>query len=357
MANIQKRISKTGKVSYRALVRIKGCPPQSATFSSITKAREWASRTENKIKDGKYFSQIKSKKFLVSDMIDRYVRNELPKKPKVMQDWSGQLRWWKEKIGNYTLADITPSLLSKVRDVLSQEDSARGKPRSSSTINRYMTTLQCVFSIAIREWELLDVNPFLRIRKLKEPRGRVRYLNDKERIRLLKECKEIKNPYLYPVVLIAISTGARKMEILSLKWSEVDLQNGRVILEETKNGERRSLSLVKEVLEVIKRLYNKRESEVWLFPSKKNRDKPFDITRGWKRALKNAQIENFRFHDLRHTSASYLAMNGASMGEIADILGHKTLQMVKRYSHLSDAHKKSVIESMNKRIFGGENEK
>lgn len=357
MANIQKRASsKTGKTTYRALVRIKGCPPQSATFSSITKAREWASRTENKIKDGKYFSQIKSKKFLVSDMIDRYVKNELPKKPKIIKDWSSQLRWWREKIGNYTLADITPSLLSEMRDVLSQENSARGKPRSPSTINRYMTTLQCVFSIAIREWELLDINPFMRIRKLKEPRGRVRYLNDKERIGLLEECKKIKNPCLYPVVLIAISTGARKMEILSLKWGDVDLQNGRVILEETKNGERRSLSLVKEVLEVIKRLYNERESEDWIFPSK-DKKRPFDITRSWKRALKNAQVENFRFHDLRHTSASYLAMNGASMGEIADILGHKTLQMVKRYSHLSDAHKRGVVESMNKRIFGGENEK
>jgi integrase len=187
---------------------------------------------------------------------------------------------------------------------------------------------------------------------MKEGKPRVRFLSDEERENLLNACKNANNPYLYPAVIIALSTGARKMEVLSLKWDNVDLQNGRAVLQETKNGERRSIPLVVEALKVLKELYNQRKSDIWVFPSL-DKTKPFDITRSWRNALKEAKIENFRFHDLRHTTASYLAMNGASMGEIADILGHKTLQMVKRYSHLSDEHKRGVVESMNKKIFGG----
>ncbi|MCK5662109.1 MAG: site-specific integrase, partial [Thiotrichaceae bacterium] len=89
-----------------------------------------------------------------------------------------------------------------------------------------------------------------------------------------------------------------------------------------------------------------------LFPSKAKHDKPMDLRAPWMTALEKAKIEDFRLHDLRHCTASYLAMNGASLAEIAEVLGHKTLQMVKRYAHLSDGHVSSVVESMNSKIFG-----
>jgi len=355
MASIEKRSDNKGQTTYRAKIRVKGFPTQSATFSSITKAKEWASRTENKIKDGKYLSEIQSKKHTIGEMIDRYIKYVLPQKPKIAYEWKLILNVIKDMIGEYSLYDATPSLISETRDKIANIKTKKGTLKAGATVNRYLTALSSAFGIAVREWEWLESNPMLKVSKMKVARARARYLSDNERVRLLKECEEAQNPYLYPVVLIAISTGARKMEILSLKWGDVDLQNGRVILEETKNGERRSISLVKDVLEVIKILYSNRESDIWIFPSK-DKTKSFDITRSWRKVLKNAQIENFRFHDLRHTSASYLAMNGASMGEIADILGHKTLQMVKRYAHLSDAHKRSVVESMNKRIFGEKND-
>jgi integrase len=352
MANIEKRVNNKGQVSYRVKVRIKGCPAQSATFSSITKAKEWASRTENKIKDGKYLSQVKAKKHTIAEMIDRYIKYILPQKPKVAYDWERYLNTFKDMIGSYTLYDATPSLISEARDKIADVKTYKGTKRSGATVNRYLTALSSVFGIAVREWEWLENNPMLKVSKMKEGKPRVRFLSDEERENLLNACKNANNPYLYPAVIIALSTGARKMEVLSLKWDNVDLQNGRAVLQETKNGERRSIPLVVEALKVLKELYNQRKSDIWVFPSL-DKTKPFDITRSWRNALKEAKIENFRFHDLRHTTASYLAMNGASMGEIADILGHKTLQMVKRYSHLSDEHKRGVVESMNKKIFGG----
>ncbi len=191
-----------------------------------------------------------------------------------------------------------------------------------------------------------------KVSKPKEFQGRVRYLNDEERNRLLKACREIKEPFLYPVVILALSTGARKSEILNLKWENVDFTRCMAIIHATKNGERRALPLSSEsltVLETLKR--NKRKDSKLLFPNMKG-DKPFQVDPSWKLALKQAEIHDFRFHDLRHCAASYLAMNGATLLEIAHVLGHKTLRMVKRYSHLSDQHIAGVVEKMNRMIIG-----
>ena len=192
-----------------------------------------------------------------------------------------------------------------------------------------------------------------KVRKPTESRGRVRFLSDDERAGLLKTCKESSNPYLYPVVVLALSTGMRSGEIMGLTWDRVDLGNGRAILDETKNGERRGVPITGHVLELLKELNRiRRIDSKLLFPARQNPQKPMDLRSPWETALKAAEIRDFRFHDLRHSAASYLAMNGASLAEIADILGHKTLQMVKRYAHLSEGHTARVVESMNNKIFG-----
>ncbi|MHA1541165.1 MAG: tyrosine-type recombinase/integrase [Alphaproteobacteria bacterium] len=355
MAYIEKRISKNNEITFRAQVRIKGCPTQSATFSTKTQAKNWASRTENKIKDGKYLSQIKARKHTIREMIERYLEYVLPQKPKVAVDWKRYLITFQDLIGDYSLLEATPSLIAEARDKIANIKTKKGNLRSGSTVNRYLTALSSVFGIAVREWELLENNPVLKVSKLKEAPHRIRYLSVEERVDLLTECEKANNPYLYPAVILALSTGARKMEILSLKWENVDLENKRVILKDTKNKEVRSLPLVVDGLKEMQKLYDSRKSKIWVFPSKKEQ-KPFDITRSWRKARKDSKIKDFRFHDLRHTTASYLAMNGATMGEIADILGHKTLQMVKRYAHLSDSHKKSVLEKMNLKMLGAEND-
>lgn len=243
-------------------------------------------------------------------------------------------------------------MIAEKRDQLAQGVTARGTKRTPATVNRYLSVLSHLFTIAIKEWGWLTENPLSKITKLKEPRGRVRYLSDNEREALLLACKESKNPYLYLIVVLALSTGARRMEILSLRWEDVDLNRKVIVLHQTKNSERRilpiaglALTLMEQHAKIIK------FGTDLIFPSH-NSKKPMDIRKPWEIALKHAGIENFRFHDLRHSAASYLAMNGASLAEIAEVLGHKTLQMVKRYAHLSEAHTAKVVASMNERIFG-----
>ncbi len=191
-----------------------------------------------------------------------------------------------------------------------------------------------------------------KVTKPKEPRGRVRFLSDDERIRLLASCKESNSPYLYAATVLALSTGGRRMEVLGLRWSDIDFVRSVITLHETKNGERRILPLAGYALTLIKELANSRPPDCdWVFPGN-DRKAPVDIRTPWENALKRAGISDFKFHDLRHSCASYLAMDGASLAEIAEILGHKTLQMVKRYAHLSDSHTSKVVARMNEKIFG-----
>jgi integrase len=357
MASFEKRINSKKEVSYRVKIRIKGYPVLTATFDRKDKAKDWVRITEQKIKDGKYGITDNSNKYTVNDIIDRYIKTVLIHKGNIKQDWESQLKWWASKIGYYTLSSVSPSLISETRDILLSEKNNRGEVRKNSTINRYTTTLQCVFAIAINEWDLLDTNPFTKIKKLPEPKGRIRYLNENERITLLNECKKATNPYLYPAVITALSTGARKMEILSLKWENVDLEEGIAIVPHTKNGTPRTLNLLGPIQDEFQKLKSiKRDNDIYVFPSIDGK-KPFDITRSWKKAISNAEIKDFRFHDLRHTTASYLAMEGKSLIEIKEMLNHKDLQSVNRYSHIAENHKRTVTAEMNNLIFGGnENE-
>lgn len=352
MAYIQERKANNGKKRYRVQVRLKGYPTQSATFKRLTDARRWAQQTESAIREGRHFKKSEAKRHTLAEMLERYTRDVLPLKPRSQLDQTGQLRWWSEQIGQYALADVTPAMIAEHRDKLLHGSTKQGKQRTPATVNRYLAVLSHAFTIAFKEWGWLEENPMRKVQKLKEPRGRVRYLLEDERSRLLKECRENRNPYLYTVVVLALSTGMRRMEILGLTWGDVDLQRGLIILLETKNNERRSVPLVGHALEVLKEFSKLRRIDTnLLFPSKGNPQKPMDIRTPWETALKKVNITDFRFHDLRHSCASYLAMNGATLAEIAEVLGHKTLQMVKRYAHLSEAHTSRVVERMNASIF------
>jgi integrase len=154
------------------------------------------------------------------------------------------------------------------------------------------------------------------------------------------------------LVLLAISTGARRGGLIRLKWTDVTLDTPapQAIIPDTKNGDPRRLPLVGRALEAIKALKRKnKDRSRFVFPSRSGPDKPFQaFDAHWYAALAIAGITDFRFHDLRHTCASYLAGQGSSLLEIADVLGHRTMAMVKRYSHLAQEHKTAVIERMTK---------
>jgi integrase len=352
MASIEKRTTKNNKVVYRVKIRLKGFPAQTATFERLTDARKWVQQTEVAIREGRHFRTSEAKKHTLAEAIDRYLKNILPKKPKSFYDQKLQLCWWKKTIGDHVLAQINSSLIAEYRDKLASGVTVRGKSRASATVNRYLAALSHLFTIAVKEWGWVEENPLRKVSKMKEPRGRVRFLSDVEREKLLAAAQESANHYLYLIIVLCLSTGARRMEIIGLSWQNVDLNRNVIILHETKNNERRVLPIAGHALELFKQHAKVRRIDTDLVFPAHNPKKPMDIRTPWETALKKAQIEDFRFHDLRHSAASYLAMNGASLAEIAEVLGHKTLQMVKRYAHLSEAHTAKVVAKMNERIFG-----
>ena len=352
MATITKRQTADGKPYYTAQIRLKGYPAQTATFPRITDAKKWVQDTESAIREGRHFKTAEAKKHTVDEMIDRYLSGA--KLTKVQDDHTGlHLRRWKDEIGYMLLADVNADAITLIKEKLLNEE-FRGKPRSPTTVLRYMASLSTVFTTAVRDWAWLEDSPMKNIKKPTAARGRVRFLNDDERGRLLIACKESRNKQLYLCVILAISTGMRQAELFGLKWADVNLKERYIILHETKNGERRRVPLAGLVLELLQEHAKVRRLDTpLLFPGIKNPLTPIDLQQPWETARKNAGVTDFTWHDLRHCTASYLAMNGASLSEIAEVLGHKTLSMVKRYAHLSDGHVSNVVASMNAKIFGG----
>jgi integrase len=352
MAVIQERVTADGKVKFRALVRMRGYPPQSATFDRKTDAKKWAQDTESAIRDGRYFKNAEAKKHTFGEMIDRYVKYVLPLKQKMAQQQKTQLTWWKGQLGHYLLADVSAAMIAECRDRLLNEETYRGAKRSPATVVRYLAAVSHCFSVAVNEWEWLEQSPIRKVKKPGEPRGRVRFLDDKEREALLNHCRESSNKSLYPIVVLAISTGMRQGEILRLKWQDIDFERRQLVVHDTKNKERRVVPVVGHAFDVLKAHGKVRKIDGdHVFPRCAESGLAA-IRKSWNAAVKMAGLTDFRFHDLRHTTASYLAMNGATLAEIAEVLGHKTLQMVKRYAHLSDAHTAGVVERMNAKIFG-----
>lgn len=355
MATITLRTTSDGAKSHKVEVRLKGHPAQRATFTRLTDARKWAQATEAAIREGRHFKTTEAKRHTLGDLVDRYAREFLPsKKPKTRTAQESQLGWWKNRIGERALADCTPALIGACRDALAATISVRRKTAlSASTVNRHLAALSHAFTVGWKEWGWIDHNPVFAVTKPKEPRGRVRFLDDGERARLLTACRSSASPDLYPAVVLALSTGARAQEVLGLRWPQLDLGRRVATLHETKNGERRVLPLAGPALELLRERSKVRRLDTDLvFPGRRHPGKPLDLRAPFEVALKRADITDFRWHDLRHTAASYLAMNGATLAEIAEVLGHKTLAMVKRYAHLSEAHTASVVERMNARFLG-----
>ena len=244
MAYIEERTDSKGKKRYRVQIKLKGFPAQNATFERRTDAKEWAKRTESAMKEGRHFKTMESKKHNVGEMIGRYKKSILPTKGSHQPNQKIQLNYWKKRIGDYTLADCTPALIAECRDELLDEITQLKKKRSPATVNRYLAVLSHCFTIAMKEWGWIDDNPLRKVTKPKEPRGLTRFLSDDERERLLKACKESPNPFLYPIVVLALSTGARKGEILSIRLNQIDLERGTITFFETKNNEIRVVPLV-----------------------------------------------------------------------------------------------------------------
>lgn len=365
MATIQERRKNDGKITYTATIRIKGYKPINATFDRLTDARIWIAENESAMRTGKYIDKSELIKHTLGDLIDRYIEEKLPYRSEAnKKSFEQNLLWWKDKLGAVLLKDITPKILAKYRDILLKEPDARAtktldkdkKTKTPATVNRYMACLSIVLTKACNEWEWLNENPMLKVDKCKEAKGRTRFLSAEEQADLLNACKNNSStPLLYMLVVLALSTGARQGELLNLKWENVrfnkEEKNVTLYFMNTKNGEHRSVIINSLGYELLMEHSKVRKIRTKYIFARKDGLKPYDLRKQWNKALKEANIKNFRFHDLRHTTASNLAMNGASLRDIAEILGHKTMQMTQRYSHLTKKYTAKVLQELNDKQF------
>jgi len=351
MASIEKRRTRAGVVRWRAVVNRKGFPIMRRTFGRRRDAIDWSKQIEAEIQSGRFRAPGPDR--LVADMIDRYIETVVPHK-KTGARTAQQLRIWRELIGDYSLEELRPAMIADARDQIAAT-------RGPATVVRYLSALSHAFTVAVKDWQWLDENLAARILWPRQPRGRVRFLSENEREALRRACLDSRCPLLASIVQLALLTGMRRGEILNLKWNNVDLERARLILTDTKNKERRQVPLVPEAFGIINAMQvgPNRTADSFVFPKRGDRRRPVRIDSAWRRAVKTAGLEDFRFHDLRHTAASYLAMTGATTNEIAEILGHKTLDMVKRYAHLTTSHSAKVLDRMATEIYtkdGAKNE-
>lgn len=374
MASIRKRTKEIDKggdpktvTVYNVQVRIQGFPARTATFSSLAKAKRWGTTVEAEMLEGKHVRSPQAHHKTLADAIDRYLEEEVPKKKNGGMH-KAALPWWKTRIGHLKLADITPAVLAEQRGKLAAESFTRTKPaskrsltrkegftakvrkRTSSSVNRYLSVLAHLFSVARKEWHWISHNPFDGVAKLREGKGRTRYLSDDERARLLAETK--KSPTLQLLVVLALSTAARAGELTGLQWKDVDLKEGRLLFRDTKNTETRAAWLYGDALKLLtQRASTGGKPGDFVFP--RGQKTPYDYAKPFNDALAVAEIADFRFHDLRHSAATYLAMQGATEQQLRAIGGWKS-GIVSRYVHLAATDAKAAMQKLSDKIDGKE---
>jgi integrase len=363
MATIEKRKLDDGTTSYRVKVRLKGHAPESATFSRLTDAREWIQKTEADMKAGRHFGA--SKRHTLSELIDSYEKSAQHKELKSAAEMRTRLDWWRKRCGDKLLQEITPALVAQGRDALTNENLTvrrRGddgsvscvpieKKRSGATTNRFLAALSTACGYGVKELCWIERNPVERVSKPKENKGRVRFLDDAELPRFLAACR--RHSDLYLAVLLSLTTGGRQSEVMGLRWGQIDLKSGRATLYAgtTKNEDARVLSLVGEAFTLLQERAKVRSlTDDRIFPSTHKAKKATFIAlrTPFIAAMKEAAITDFHWHDLRHTCASYLMMNGVSPLEISKVLGHRTMAMVSRYAHLAPARQSDIGNALAK---------
>ncbi len=350
MAYIEKRKRNDGKNSYRVLIRRKGHKTISGTFDTKRKAEAFAREVEGQIH--KYAKLIggETAHHTLAELIDRFMEHYAGRDRSLLP----RLSWWRDQYGGRNLSEITRDTIQEGLERLRTEPRKQGGhkvtltdgKRSPSTMNRYLGAISTVFTHAKKcGWMGVQLNPCRDIGRGKETHRFGRYLSDDERKALLEVCGNSGWAGLSVLVRLALVTGARRGELLKLTWADVDLERGQIHLRETKNNEPRTVPVIKDVMEHLKAWGKiRRLDSKFVFPHLSRNDRPYNIDAPWQEALTAAGIENFRFHDLRHSCASYLAQAGASPLQIGSILGHKSLSMVRRYSHLNTAETIELLE-------------
>lgn len=248
-----------------------------------------------------------------------------------------RLGWWCERFGDRPTGKVTKANVRTALKDLQQS-------KANATVNRYKAALSAVYAYLADEYDCAH-NPAREVKQLKENNGRTRFLSDDEIARLLKSSNDAHWGRLRLLIFMAITTGARRTELLELRWSDIDFSMRRARVERTKNNEPRVLPLTEDLIQEL--LMFREVGNGYVFPHPNGRGDYFrNFDKQWMLAMKRAGIKDCRFHDLRHTAASLLAKSGASLLEIAEVLGHKSIQMTQRYAHLCVSHKANLIDNV-----------
>ena len=364
-------IRKLSNGKYRAEISKNYTSIQSKTFSTERKAAEWAGSIEKNID---HILSIKPKKLrkLSPEQVEELGGIALFQKLGVdikfvtfrtlvnefISEWTGKddsyyrrSAFWLSAFNDTPIKSIKPSHIEKVLAKYAAgkiKGYGSSKPKSNNTLLRTKSVLSSIFQYGIDK-NYLDKNPATKVRIKAVPNQIERFLCDDERVRLLHACQQSSWDRMYLLVLLAITTGMRKSELLSLCWSDINFEKGLATLNTTKNGEKRVNPIPAVALDELKK-YRELGSRL-IFFSCNNHEKAFDFRKQWYISLRKAEITGFRFHDLRHTAASYLVMAGATLHETGEILGHKSEQTTKRYAHLSTGHKSALSERVMSKVF------
>ncbi len=339
-----KGIYKRGNIYWIRYVGLDGrVIRESSKESKFKDAETLLIKRRQTIKEGKQPDVRKIANFSFKELSEEYIK------------WAERQRCFKSKsylIDQLTVAFRYMPLRRFSSMLLEQYQTERiNKGNKPATINRFLATIKHMFTKAV-EWDMVEEETLRRIRKVKlleENNRRLRYLSKEEIQDLLDHC----DSHLKPIVTMALNTGCRKSEILNLRWDQVDLKHGFVLLDRTKNGERREIPInqtLKESLENLFKGTQKRPRRLdipWVFYETKTGKNYQDVKRSFKTACQKAGIKDFTFHDLRHCFASHLVMSGVDLTTIKELLGHKTLTMTLRYAHLAPSHKVNAVKILD----------
>ncbi|SFK87479.1 Site-specific recombinase XerD [Nitrosomonas aestuarii] len=320
-------ISKTQSNTYKVLIRKNGFPAQIKTFKTKTEAQKWARLIESEIDRGVFIDRTEADKTTVGELIDRYIQEVTPLKRSARNDKQRML-FLKRHFGHFIVSQLQSKHIASYRD----KRLAEGK--QGATVVKEIGSMSHLLDIAIKDWSIpLTSNVATLVRKPRQSKGRDRRLVDDEEQILIQAAKNSKSPLLPSIIIIALETGMRLGELLSLEWQNIDLKKQTALLPITKNGESRTVPLSRRAVDTLhsipripRKLNNQRVFWTWA------KSDCFQHT--WRRMLSQTEIKNLRFHDLRHEACSRFFEKGFNIMETAHISGHKTLQQLKRYTHL-----------------------
>jgi len=340
---------KTPSGTWKAVIRKVGFPTATKTFRTKRDAEDWSRRTEDEMVRGVYIQRAPSERMTVADALKRYLAEVSPtKRPSSAASDARHSKPLIQHLGKYSLAALTPEIIAKYRDDrlagLDRKD-AKGrpapKPRSPNTVRLDLALLGHMFSTAIKEWGIgLPSNPVQNIRRPAPPPGRERRLSLDEETRLMQAVDAHSNPMLSWIVRIALETGMRSSEITTLRRSQVDLKRRIVRLLETKNTTPRTVPLSNTAVEAFRQALANPvrpiDTDLVFFgePGLDGQRRPYNFNKVWLNTKESVGLKDLRFHDLRHEAVSRFVEGGLSDQQVAAISGHKSMQMLRRYTHL-----------------------